>query len=183
MQMTENLLEKVTMGEPLWEVHCGFAPAPTAYQFGLWLKRWTLRELEYALDRAAVKFRHQIMDAATVSYAELMSGRVIVATLHDRAVFPYQHDYSVQKLGHDGRFYVAHLGTWELIPGQPAPPSPPQKPPDISYDWQGDEIDIALAQWTPPEPPAPSPEPEPTFSWERIRELRKRLAELNGKGS
>ena len=35
MQMTENLLEKVTMGEPLWEVHCGFAPAPTAYQFGL----------------------------------------------------------------------------------------------------------------------------------------------------
>jgi hypothetical protein len=69
--------------------------------------------------------------------------------------------------------------------GQPAPPTPPQKPPDISYGWQGDEIEIeiALAQWTPPEPPAPSPEPAPTFDWERIRELRKRLAELNGKES
>jgi hypothetical protein len=118
------------------------------------------------------------------TYAELMSGRVIVASLHDRCVLPYTHDYSVQKLEHDGRFYVAHLGTWELIPGQPAPPSPPQKPPDISYGWQGDEVEIetALAQWTPPEPPAPSPEPEP-ISWERIHELRKRLAELNGKES
>ena len=78
MQMTENLLEKVTMGERLWEVHCGFAPAPTAYQFGLWLKRWTLRELEYALDRASVKFRHQIMDAATVNYVHRYVTSVMV---------------------------------------------------------------------------------------------------------
>jgi len=70
--------------------------------------------------------------------------------------------------------------------GQPARPTPPQKPPDISYGWQGDgieiEIETALAQWTPPERPAPPPEPEP-ISWERIHELRKRLAELNGKES
>jgi hypothetical protein len=119
------------------------------------------------------------------TYAELMSGRVIVASLHERAVFPYQHDYSVQKMENDGRFYVAHAGTWELIPGQPAPPSPPQKPIDILYGWQGEgtELEIEPAQWTPPEPPTPAPEPEPTFSWERIRELRKRLAELNGKES
>ena len=78
MQMTENLLEKVTMGERLWAVHCGFAPAPTAYQFGLWLKRWTLRELEYALDRASVKFRHQIMGAATVDYVHRYVTSVMV---------------------------------------------------------------------------------------------------------
>ena len=115
-----------------------------------------------------------------------MSGRVIVATLHDRAVFPYQHDYSVEKK-EDGRFYVAHAGTWELIPGQPAPPSPPEKRIDITYDWQGDgigiDIESASAQWTPPpKRPAPPPEPEP-ISWKRIHELRKRLAELNGKES
>lgn len=78
MQMTENLLEKVTMGERLWAVHCGFAPAPTAYQFGLWLKRWSLTELEYALDRASVKFRHQPMDAATVNYVHRYVTSVMV---------------------------------------------------------------------------------------------------------
>ena len=129
-------------------------------------------------DNGPIKFTQR------TTYAELMSGRVVVASLYDRAVLPYTHDYSVQKMENDGRFYVAHLGTWELIPGQPAPPSPPQKPPDISYGWQRDEIEIeiALAKWTPPEPPARSLEPEP-ISWERIHELRKRLAELNGKES
>jgi hypothetical protein len=68
--------------------------------------------------------------------------------------------------------------------GQPAPPTPPQKPPDISYRWQGDELEIAPAQWTPPEPRAAPPEPESTSTtMARIRELRKRLAELNGKES
>jgi hypothetical protein len=135
---------------------------------------------ELAPDNGPIKFTQR------TTYAELMSGRVIVFSLHDRCVLPYTPEYSVQKLEHDGRFYVARLGTWELIPGQPAPPSPPQKPPDINYGSQGDEIEIeiALAQWTPPEPRAASPAPESTSTtMARIHELRKRLAELNGKES
>jgi hypothetical protein len=53
------------------------------------------------------------------TYDELMSGRVIVATLRERDPHEYKNNHSVKRLDHDKLFYAFDGGgQWKLIPGQ-----------------------------------------------------------------
>ncbi len=107
------------------------------------------------------------------TFEELMSGRVIVATLRERGPHEYRNDYSVKRLDHDKLFYAMHASNarqWHLIPGQAGPPPEPQ--PKI-YTWQqGYEAD-APAESQPVEQPQTSEE-----RIARMAQLEKEIEEL-----
>jgi hypothetical protein len=65
-----NMIEKVTTAKTLWNIHCGFAPLPSDYQMGRWLKSFSVEEMEHAFDRAAAKFRNMPMNADRVDHIQ-----------------------------------------------------------------------------------------------------------------
>lgn len=53
---TVALIERVETAGKLWNILLAFCPAPTEYQYGVWVRQFTDPQLEYAFTRASRKF-------------------------------------------------------------------------------------------------------------------------------
>jgi hypothetical protein len=136
------------------------------------------------VEEPVVAYTGPISFTERTTYDELMSGRVVVETLRERAPHEYTNRYSVTQLDHNKLFYVfGPGGWWEIIPGQAEPPKPQSQPtPKISYPGHDYGEDAPATTWTPREPVKSAPVEQPPVDRETIAErlaaAELRLAEL-----